>query len=552
MADSQQSSEREPLLQKSSTKTASARNSPDGSSDHAETGQDGPSEEDESPEILQARRNVKRMMPVLGLGGFLAFLDQSVVAAINEDIGSELNALHSVSWIATAYFLTMTCSQPLYGKLSDVFGRKSCLLFAYTMFGIGSLGCGLTGTMAGLITARAVQGVGGGGMLIVVTVLLSDVISLRERGTYQGYLNLIGAIGSTSGGPIGGLFVQSIGWRWVFLIQVMLCLAAIISVVFLLHLPPKKSERSLKEQLKRIDFLGAFLVVAFVFGILFGLDRGTSVGWRDPTTLAPLCASVPCLLGFVWVETKFASEPFTPGHIIFDKALCACYAQNFFGYAGFTALIFYLPTFFQVVLQMSPAQAGAGLIPAAISAVAGTLLGGIILKRIGKFYWLALISSTVGALAAVPIAIAPSLFHGALITVFVASVISFVPQGITITASLIAIITNVSAADQAVATACSFLFRSLGAAVGVSLVGIVIQEIVGMRLRASLDPKQADQILETIARSLDLVKDLPEDLRIVVRDSYGDGVQGGFIMCVTMLAVSAISVVWWRDKRLMK
>lgn len=113
--------------------------------------------EDEDPELLQGRKKVKSMLPILGLGIFLAFLDQSIVAAINGEIGSDLHALRNVSWIATAYFLTMTASQPLYGKLSDVFGRKPCLLFAYTMFGLGSLGCGLTKSMEGLIAARVRQ-----------------------------------------------------------------------------------------------------------------------------------------------------------------------------------------------------------------------------------------------------------------------------------------------------------------------------------------------------------------------------------------------------------
>ena len=153
MPPTESATERSPLLGEPSL--------PDGNTpDAARTGSPTDAEsteqasEPESPEILQARKNVKYMLPIFGVGIFLAFLDQSIVAAINGDIGSDLNALRSVSWIATAYFLTMTCSQPLYGKLSDVFGRKPCLLFAFIMFGMGSLGCALTGTMAGLITAR--------------------------------------------------------------------------------------------------------------------------------------------------------------------------------------------------------------------------------------------------------------------------------------------------------------------------------------------------------------------------------------------------------------
>ena len=163
------------------------------------------------------------------------------------------------------------------------------------------------------------------------------------------------------------------------------------------------------------------------------------MSWRSPITIVSLCSTLPLVLAFLWVETRFALEPFTPGHVIFDKALCACYVQNFFGYASFTAFIFYIPFFFQVVLEMTPAQAGAGLIPAAVSAVVGTLLGGIIIKRIGEFYWLALIASTVGTATSVLLAVAPSLRHVSNIVVYAASVATFVPQGITITASLIAI-----------------------------------------------------------------------------------------------------------------
>lgn len=157
MSNIQTATERSPLLGDPSSQVSSLNAEPsEDAPNDAEANQQTP--ESESSEVLQARKNVKQMLPVLSIGIFLAFLDQSVVAAISEDIGSELGALRSVSWIATAYFLTMTCSQPLYGKLSDVFGRKPCLLFAYISFGVGSLGCGLTRSMAGLIAARVCHG----------------------------------------------------------------------------------------------------------------------------------------------------------------------------------------------------------------------------------------------------------------------------------------------------------------------------------------------------------------------------------------------------------
>ena len=228
-----------------------------------------------------------------------------------------------------------------------------------------------------------------------------------------------------------------------FLIQVFLCLVAIATVGFLLHLPKRQSEIPWRKQLPRIDILGAVLLILIIFGLLFGLDQGSNVSWRSPLTIGSLCAAVPLSIAFLAVETRFAVEPFTPGHVIFDKALFACYVQNFFGYASFTALIFNLPLFFQVNLGMTPAQAGASLIPAAISAVVGTLLGGIVLKRTGKFYWLAVGATTAATVGSIPLAVAPSLHSGSLASIYTGSVIGFVPQGVTITASLIAISTSI-------------------------------------------------------------------------------------------------------------
>ena len=220
----------------------------------------------------------------------------------------------------------------------------------------------------------------------------------------------------------------------------LLCLVAIASVSLLLHLPKRQSEVPWRKQLPRIDTLGALLLILTVFALLFGLDRGSNVSWRSPLTIGSICAAVPLSIAFVVVETRFAVEPFTPGHVIFDKNLVACYIQNFFGYAAFTALIFYLPLFFQAILEMTPAQAGVGLIPAAVSVVVGTLVGGVTMRKTGKFYWLAVIASTVATIGSIPIAVAPSLGdRGALVSIYTASVVGGLPQGVTITASLIAI-----------------------------------------------------------------------------------------------------------------
>ncbi|CAI4211814.1 unnamed protein product [Parascedosporium putredinis] len=179
------------------------------------------------------------LLPAIGIGIFLCAMDQMLTVASYAKIGSDLNALNSTSWVATAYFLTLTSFQPLYGKLSDIFGRKECLLFSYTVFALGCLGCGLARDMTQLCVSRAVAGIGGGGMNSVVSILISDIVPLRDRGVWQGYLNIIFAAGTSTGAPLGGFLADSIGWRWSFLGQVPLCVLAFASVSLFLHLPRK-------------------------------------------------------------------------------------------------------------------------------------------------------------------------------------------------------------------------------------------------------------------------------------------------------------------------
>lgn len=211
---------------------------------------------------------------------FLSAADQTLVVSTYGTIGTELHALNLTSWIATAYFITLTAFQPLYGKLSDIFGRKSCLLFAYIIFGLGSTFCGLARNIEELIAARAFAGIGGSGMTTITSILMSDVISLRDRGTWQGYLNIIYAAGAAAGAPVGGLLADSIGWRWAFIAQGPMCLVAVAAVALVLHLP-KNDHSHWVQKLLKIDFLGAIILLIAVTGVLVGLDHGSNVSWNS-------------------------------------------------------------------------------------------------------------------------------------------------------------------------------------------------------------------------------------------------------------------------------
>jgi predicted MFS family arabinose efflux permease len=236
-------------------------------------------------------------------------------------------------------------------------------------------------------------------MTTVVSILMSDIIPLQDRGVWQGLLNIIYAVGASSGAPLGGILADFVGWRWAFLGQAPLCLLAFVAVVFLLKLPTTE-QKDWRTNLGRIDFLGAFVLVSAVFGLIFGLDRGSNESWSLPISYGPLIASVFLFTIFVLVEKSVAAEPFAPGHIIFERSLFSLYLCNFFSFCGWLATLYYIPLFFQAVDGLGATGAAVRLIPAILACVSGSLFGGVVMKKTGKFYWLTVIAYamlTIGA-----------------------------------------------------------------------------------------------------------------------------------------------------------
>ncbi|KAI9807872.1 MAG: hypothetical protein M1825_005178 [Sarcosagium campestre] len=490
------------------------------------------------------------IMPALAIGVLLSAADQTIIVSSYGRIGSDLNALNNTSWIATAYFLTLTSFQPLYGKLSDIFGRKPALLFAYAVFGIGCLFCGLARNMNELIAARAFAGIGGGGMTTVVSILLSDVIPLRNRGTWQGYINIIYASGAGIGAPLGGTLADTIGWRWSFIGQAPLTLIAFISVYLTLELPQNENA-DWKTKLKRVDFLGALTLVVAVFTLLLGLDRGSNVSWRLPLTLISLGASLALFIIFIFIEVKIATEPFAPGHIIFERSLFACYLCNFFSFGGYLATLFYLPLYFQAVDGLSASQAGVRLLPGIAAGVSGSLFAGVWMKRTGRYYWLTVTAYTFLTVGVVPMLLFTGLVSRSIWGIWASLVICGFSNGIGVTSSLIALISNATTQDQAVATACSYLFRSLGSVVGISLSATVVQQSLRMHLRAALNSgRDADHIVKKVRQSLEYIKTLEPGVRDIVRDCYGNATQAGFLLQLCIVAGAMVSAFWIREKKL--
>ncbi|KAK7402977.1 hypothetical protein QQX98_011253 [Neonectria punicea] len=433
------------------------------------------------------------LFPAVGLGVYVVAVDQLLTVATYAKIGSELNALNSTSWIATAYFLTLTSCQPLYGKLSDIFGRKPCLLFAYSVFALGCLGCGLARSMGELCAARAVAGVGGGGMNSVVSILLSDLVPLRERGVWQGYINILWAAGTSTGAPLGG--------------QVPMCFGAFLAVYLVLDLPPVSHDHWLT-RMRQIDFLGAFTLIIAVVALLAGLDSGSNLGWSHKVTLVSLSLAPVLFALFVFVEIKVASNPFAPGHIIFDRSLFACYLANFFGVAGQLAILFFMPLFFQAVQGNSATQSGVLLVPGMIAGVLASLFSGWFIKRTGRFYWITVSGYGLLLFSILPLGL--SVLFRSTGGEVLGLVITSLGAGCGITTTLVGLLANAAVEDTAVVIACSYLFRSLGSSIGISTSSAVLQQVLRAQLATRLpNGNEAHDIGDRVRQSLDYIKELP-------------------------------------------
>ncbi|KAI0121987.1 MFS general substrate transporter [Daldinia grandis] len=494
---------------------------------------------------------MKALLPALAIGIFMVAVDQTLTIASYGKMGSDLNALNSTSWISTSYFLTLTVFQPLYGRLSDIFGRKECLLFGYAVFGLGCLGCGLSRDIVELCVARAVAGIGGGGMNAVVTILVTDLVSLRDRGLFQGYINVVYTAGMASGAPIGGLIADTIGWRWAFAGQFPLSLLAWLAVFFVLDVP-KTDHAHWTHKVLRIDFLGAFTLASAVFTLLFGLDNGSNEGWNQRITIIPLALTPLFFALFLFIEIKVAPVPFAPGHVILDPPLLAVYGANMFGVASQMGVSFFIALFFQAAVGLSATTSGLMFIPSTAFGLTGSLGGGIIMRRTGKYYWITVIGYTL-----IVLGIAPSVsFSGAVVKSTVGVIAGLCVMGLgsgaSITTSLIAIIANADPADSAVAIACSYLFRSLGTTLGVSISTAVLQQVLRTELAAGLggDGDKAREIEEGVRQSLDYIRSLDPAIAEIVRACYAVAVQWAFIPVAILAAGALISSTFIKEKKL--
>ncbi|KAI0446124.1 major facilitator superfamily domain-containing protein [Xylaria telfairii] len=488
------------------------------------------------------------LVPALAIGVFCAGLDNTLTIATYGKIGSDLEALNSTSWVATSFMLTTTTFQPLYGKLSDLFGRKSCLLFAYVLFGLGCLGCGVARDIVELCIARAVTGAGGGGVNALASIIITEFVPLRDRGVWQAFFTAIYTVGLGLGAPLGGFFADGIGWRWAFIVQCPIALLAFISV-YLIDIPRTEDHSHWSTKILRIDFIGASTLVLATFLLLFGLDNGSNEGWGKKSSFVPLALAPLLFAIFIFVEAKVAKEPFAPSRVIFNPSMLAAYGANFFGYAGQWGVLFFIALFFQGSLGMSATSLGLAFLPSTFSVLFGSIAGGLVIKRTGRFYWPTLVGYCLLLLSIIPLVFGVGQ-QSAIATVVGLSMATF-GNNISIATTLIAIIVHTTPEDAAMAIAYSYLFRSLGTTIGVGISTATLQQMLRVNLEQELGgADRAREIEEKVRQSLDYIKTLDPDVMKVVQKCYAIATQWAFVPIAGFAVLAILSSIFIKERKL--
>ena len=421
-----------------------------------------PISENASPAAPQGSTFVVIMSVALLL--LLAALDQTVVSTALPTIVADLGGLDHLSWVFTAYILTSTVVAPLYGKLGDLYGRRIMVFAAVALFLAGSLACAASSNMNALIIARAVQGLGGGGLFVLALSVVGDVIAPKDRGKVQGMFAAVFSLSSVIGPLMGGWFVDVFSWHWIFLIN--LPLGAIAVLMFGLNFPAHTALVGHK-----IDWLGAaLLTLALSLVILVCSLGGRELPWNGALTWALIGLSLAATLAFVWAETR-AAEPILPMSLFSLKVFSATSGISFLQGAIMLGVISFLPLYLQIALGYSPTESGFLLIPMTIGIVMTSTVSGIYMGRTGRYRVLPIVGMSILAVAAFLM----TMFDGATTALFFSAALMLFGAGLGLIFPMTTtVVQNAVPRDlMGTATASSVMFRQIGGSMSVAVFGAI-------------------------------------------------------------------------------
>ncbi|HEY7664377.1 MAG TPA: MDR family MFS transporter [Xanthobacteraceae bacterium] len=421
----------------------------------------------------QNQASIRAVFGALFLALLLAALDQTIVSTALPTMVGELGGLSHLSWVVTAYLLTSTVVGPLYGKFGDLHGRKIVLQIAIAVFLLGSALCGLAQDMLQLILFRALQGIGGGGLIVVTIAVIGDLIPPRERGRYQGFFGAVFGLATVIGPLLGGFFVDHLSWRWIFYINLPTGIAALAVIAAVL---PSRGTR----HQHAIDYTGAVLLTAALSAtILFTSLGGTTLPWASAIILGLMAASILTAAGFVAVELR-AREPILPMSLFGNRNFAVASSVGLIVGLSLFGAVTFLPIYLQVVKGVSPSTSGLMLMPMMLGMLATSVISGRLISRFGRYKLFPIAGTgimTFGLGTLSLLSVDGSAWQTSIDALWLG-----LGMGMVMQVLIIAVQNSVDYKHLGVATSGTMLFRSLGGALGVALFGAIFAH----RLHAQL------------------------------------------------------------------
>jgi EmrB/QacA subfamily drug resistance transporter len=413
------------------------------------------------------QRQIVTVMVGLMLGMFLASLDQTIVSTSIYTIANDLDGLSLQAWATTAYLITSTVSTPLYGKLSDIFGRRPLYLTAIVIFLVGSLYAGSVHSMTELALARGVQGLGAGGLLALALTIIGDIVALKDRAKYQGYFMSVFGISSVLGPVVGGAFAGSAnilgfeGWRWVFFINLPIGLAALAVVFLFLHLPAKHVKQ-------KIDYFGAAAITLAIVPLLLVAEQGRSWGWTSFNSFLCYGLGVAGIAWFLLAEKRAGDYALIPLRLFRNVTFGLSSLLNFIIGIGMFGAIAMLPLYLQLVKGLTPTEAGLMMITFTIGILTGSITAGRTISASGTYRIFPIMGTAILTAAATAMGLSLGVDTGlwvpGVIAVFFGMGLGFCMQPLTLAMQV-----SVPRRDMGVGTSSAAFFRSMGGAVGTAV-----------------------------------------------------------------------------------
>ncbi|KAH7379363.1 major facilitator superfamily-domain-containing protein [Phaeosphaeria sp. MPI-PUGE-AT-0046c] len=495
----------------------------------------GPPQHEQPP---RSKLKIALIMFSLCVAVLLVALDVTIVTTALPTISQEFNSAAGYTWVGSAYLIAQSAATPIWGKVSDIFGRKPILLVTNAIFFVGSLIAGVSVNIDMLIAGRVIQGIGGGGLITLVNIAISDLFSVRDRGMYFGIIGGVWALASSLGPVVGGAFTQKVSWRWCFYINLPIDGLAFLIILFFLDIHTPKTP--LRDGLKAVDWLGSLTMVGGVVMVLLGLEfGGITYPWSSATVLCLIIFGVVVIGIFFIIEWRVSPYPLMPLNLFSKRSNLAALSTCFFHAFVFIAGNYFIPLYFQAVLGATPILSGVYLLPQAVALSFMSMFTGIFIKKTGKYLppiWFGMTLMTIGFGLFIDLDV-----NSSWAKIILYQVVAGLGVGPNFQSPLIALQSLVPKRDIATATATFGFTRNLGSAISVVVGSVIFQNEMKSKqsqLVAVLGPETAARFGGGAAgANVGLIQGLPDNEKYAARKAFSDSLSTMWILYVAFSAV---------------